>query len=391
MQKDILDSLARLTDDELAARVKSLAAREHATAACVIAHLAEMETRDIHLRAGYPRLYEYCLDVLHLSEWEALNRIYAGRVARRFPILFDMLEEGSIQLTGIKLLGPHLTDENHRRVLESARFKSKLAIGEIVARLHPLPDVRTSVVPIPEFALAPQHGPSSPSAPGPTQPPGPAVPPGAPTVAPPPLPPPPARPTTLTPLSPQRYKLQVTISSDTLGKLRRAKDLLGHVVAAGDDDGVLNRALTVLLDTLTREKCARTDKPGPGRPRHPRARRPSAAVTRIVWQRDEGRCKYTAPDGHRCEETRRVVPHHLDPWVLAGSPDDPAAYELRCQRHNEYESRLYFGKRRRGDGEVREQAAPYGAGSFSTELVPEQCATRGPASGDTICPASLSR
>jgi hypothetical protein len=32
MQKDILDSLARLTDDELtAARVKSLAAREHAT------------------------------------------------------------------------------------------------------------------------------------------------------------------------------------------------------------------------------------------------------------------------------------------------------------------------------------------------------------------------
>jgi hypothetical protein len=192
-------------------------------------------------------------------------------------------------------------------VLESARWKSKLAIGEIVARLHPLPDVPTSVVPIQEFPVDPPPAPPSPSAPDSTPPSAAGVTPDAPPAIP---PPPPARPTTLTPLSPQRYKLQVTISAETLGKLRRAKDLLGHVVAAGDDDAVFNRALTVLLDKLTREKCARTDKPRPGRRRHPRARRPCAAVTRIVWERDAGRCKYTSPDGHRCEETRRVVRHH---------------------------------------------------------------------------------
>ena len=157
---------------------------------------------------------------------------------------------------------------------------------------------------------------------------------------------PPAQPTTLTPLSPRRYKLQLTISGETLEKLRRAKDLLGHVVAAGDDDAVLNRALTVLLHKLAREKLARTDKPRPGRPRHPRARRPSAAVRRVVWERDRGRCKYVAPDGHRCEETRRIEPHHLDPWVLAGDVDSPDGYELRCHRHNDYEGRLYFGRRR---------------------------------------------
>ena len=124
--------------------------------------------------------------------------------------------------------------------------------------------------------------------------------------------------------------------------------MLGHVVPAGDDDAVLNRALTVLLDKLAREKFAQTDKPRPGRPRNRRARRPSAAVVRVVWKRDGGRCKYTSADGHRCEETRRVVPHHLDPWVLAGDATTPDAYELRCQRHNDYEGRLYFGKRRRG-------------------------------------------
>jgi hypothetical protein len=334
MQTDILASLARLSDDDLAARAKSLAARERDATAQMIAHLAEMDTRDIHLRAGYPRLYEYCLRVLRLSEWEAWNRIEAARVARRFPGLFDMLEEGSIHLTGIKLLAPHLTEENHRKVLECARWKSKLAIGEIVARLHPVPDVPTSVVPILEFGLVasppsalPRHPASS------AEPQTPATASGTPPIVP---PSPPAQPATLTPLSPRRYKLQLTISAETLEKLRRAKDMLGHVVAAGDDDAVLNRALTVLLDKLAREKLARTDKPRPGRPRNRRARRPSAAVRRVLWERDGGRCKYISPDGHRCEETRRIEGHHLDPWALGNDADDPEAFELRCSRHNDY-------------------------------------------------------
>ena len=104
MQNDILASLAHLTDEELAAQLKSLAARDRDATARMMAHLAEMDTRDIHLREGYPRLYDYCREVLHLSDWEAYNRVEAARTARRFPILFDMLEEGSIHLTGVKLL-----------------------------------------------------------------------------------------------------------------------------------------------------------------------------------------------------------------------------------------------------------------------------------------------
>ena len=369
MKNDILASLARLSDHALAAELKTLAARERDAAARMIAHLAEMDTRDIHLRAGYPRLYDYCLKVLHLSEWEAYNRIEVARVARRFPVIFDMLEEGSIHLTGVKLLAPHLTAENHRTVLASSRGKSKLAIGELVARLDPQPDVPTSVVPVLEFTM-PEPPASAPSAPSPSPPPPAAAPQPSHASA----SAPPARPTTLTPLSPERYKLQLTISRQTLEKLRRAKDMLGHSVPVGDDDAILNRALTVLIDTLAREKFAQTDKPRPGRPRHPRARKPSAAVKRIVWKRDGGRCKYVSPDGHRCEETRRIEIHHLDPWVLAGDANSPDAYELRCQRHNDYEGRLYFGKRRRGvdRGKVCEQPAPYAAVSFSSEFVPEQ-------------------
>src|SRR6185436_5269333 len=170
---------------------------------------------------------------------------------------------------------------------------------------------------------------------------------------------------------------------------RQAKDMLGHAVAAGDDDAVLNRALTVLLDKLGREKLARTDKPRPGRARHRRARRPSAAVRRVVWERDGGRCKYISPDGHRCEETRRIEEHHLDPWALGNDADTPEAFELRCSRHNDYEGRVYFGRRRRKDkedGQVRERRATYCTRSFSAELVPEQTAISGESAssdGDT--------
>ena len=334
MQNDILASLARLSDHELATQVKSLAARERDVAARMIAHLAEMDTRDIHLREGYPRLYDYCLKVLHLSEWEAYNRIEAARVARRFPILFGMLEEGSINLTGIKLLAPHLTSENHRTVLAAARWKDKLAIGEIVAKLDPQPDVPTIVIPVPEFGVVPAAPP--PAAPAndlsdtASATPADVVP----KIV---VPLPPPRPVMLTPLSPKRYKLQLTISAETLEKLRRAKDMLGHSVPSSDDDAILNRALTVLIDKLAREKRAQTDKPRPSRSRNPRARRPSAAGRRAVWKRDGGRCKYVAPSGHRCEETRRIEPHHLDPWALGNDADTPEAFELRCQRHNDYE------------------------------------------------------
>jgi hypothetical protein len=154
--------------------------------------------------------------------------------------------------------------------------------------------------------------------------------------------------------------------------------MLGHAVSAGDDDAVLNRALTVLLDKLAREKLARTERPRAGRPRHRRARRPSAAVRRVIWERDGGRCRYVSADGHRCEETRRIEEHHLDPWALGNDADTPEAFELRCSRHNDYEGRLYFGRRRRkhkADGEVHERPATYRAKSFSAELVPEQMMT----------------
>jgi hypothetical protein len=397
MQNDILASLARLHDSELVAHMKTLLARERGATAETIAHLAELDTRDLHLREGYDSLYAYCRDVLGLSEWEAYNRIEVARVARRFPAVLAMLAEGSIHLTAVKRLGPHLTPGNHREVLESARGKSKAEVQEIVARLAPRPDVPSSVRRLPR----PQEGVpvSTESSPAPT--------PGAmgrvgaggagePGLA---TPVPHAGPgqapeaahavssaglglgisrtaVTVTPLSPDRYKLQVTIGGETLERLRLAKDMLGHALPSGDDAAVLDRALRALLAELARKKFGGVGKSRPRQqpsgkskgegtqmddPAGQRSqagngravvgkvppRSPSAAVKRAVWLRDLGRCAFVGAGGHRCGERRFVEFHHVDPYALGGEATIDGI-QLRCRRHNDYEGRLYFGDRRRG-------------------------------------------
>src|SRR5207249_9647808 len=106
----------------------------------IIAHLAEIEARDVYARAGYKSLFEFCRKTFRLSEQETYNRIAAARAARRFPVTLELLADGSINLTTVRLLAPHLTTENHKTVLEAARGKRTHEVEKIVAGLAPRSD-----------------------------------------------------------------------------------------------------------------------------------------------------------------------------------------------------------------------------------------------------------
>ena len=62
--KTDLSALARLSDSELVARVKHLAGHERDTMAEIIAHLGEIEARNMYSREGYKSLFEYCRETL---------------------------------------------------------------------------------------------------------------------------------------------------------------------------------------------------------------------------------------------------------------------------------------------------------------------------------------
>ena len=191
--------------------------------------------------------------MLHLSEHAAYGRIEAARAARRYPIVLDLLADGSVTLTAVTLLAPHLTAANHRALLGEARHKSKRDVEHIVARLRPQPPVAATVrklpAPTPPVALT---APVSTGADSRDERPVLSAPLASPPRA------------TVTPLAPERYKVQFTVSRDTHDKLRRVQDLLRHSIPNGDPAAIFDRALTLLLADLERAKLAATDQAASG-------------------------------------------------------------------------------------------------------------------------------
>lgn len=81
-------SLTHVPDPVLLRDLRSLLARERATTAELLAHLAEVDDRRLYAAAGHPSMFAWCVEELHLSEDSACKRIRAARAARRFPALF---------------------------------------------------------------------------------------------------------------------------------------------------------------------------------------------------------------------------------------------------------------------------------------------------------------
>jgi hypothetical protein len=341
--------LSHLTDNELTTAVRRFATEERASTAQLVAHLAEFDARRLHVAAGFPSLFAYCCEVLRLSEHETYNRIEAARAARRFPIIIDRLAEGSLNLTSVRLLAPHLTLENHRQLLDEAANGRKQDVEEIVARVSPRSDVATTIrrrseghAPAPATTAASSADPAV----GETTPPAQAMA-GVTLVE---L----SRRQPVVVLAPGRYEIRFTASTATREKLRAAQDLLRHSVPDGDTAEIIDRALTALIDCLLKTKSAATARPRPAGSAHATSRTVPASVRRAVWLRDGARCAFVAAGGRRCTARAFLEFHHIEPYAIGG-PATVDNISLRCHAHNEYERELAFGPRPSGGQRTRHQ------------------------------------
>src|SRR3982750_22911 len=103
ISRSALRQLPDLSDQDLLAELHLAAQAEHRATA----QLMELDSRRLYLGEGFPSLFAYCTDALHLSEPAAYNRIDVARAARRFPIILDALAAGELTLASVKLLAPH--------------------------------------------------------------------------------------------------------------------------------------------------------------------------------------------------------------------------------------------------------------------------------------------
>ena len=379
-----------LDDTELLAEVNHLAARERHATADLIAALMEVDRRRLYLGEGCSSLYTYCTQILHLSEHAAYGRIQAARAASRIPAILPLLMNGSISLTTIILLAPHLTQENHEPLLAAACYKSKRHVEQLIARLYPQPDIPSCIRALAgsecfgcqrqftgqaveedagldlskstendntPMALS-GHGSRS------------ALSASAAVWA----------------LSAERFRVQMTIGRDALDQLRAVQDLLRHTIPNGDVAAIFERALALLHRELMRRKAATTSRPRPaesaasaqdgtapaddvpvsadgsdaaaataacsaseGSTRAATSRHIPAAVRREVWARDHGQCAFVGSRG-RCAETGFLEFHHLRPYAVGGEAT-VQNIELRCRPHNVHEAERYFGAIEPGAGE----------------------------------------
>jgi 5-methylcytosine-specific restriction endonuclease McrA len=353
------ESIAAMSDAELLAATTVSAAEGRKQTAELLSLLAEVDARRLYLAQGYSSLFTYCTRALRLSEHAAYHRIEAARATRRFGMIADLVAEGAVTLTTVTLLARHLTLDNHIELLQAARFKSKREVEHQVACLAPRPEVAALVrrLPRPSDEQATARCQSAAAAKtlplecGVAAPATESAAPdasaarldasAAPEAASRPMPIPAAR---VKALQSDRYLLRVTLTARDEALLRRAQDLMRHVVPDGDPAKVVGRALDLLVTQLERQRMAKARRPKPSPTAG--ARSPSryvpAAVRRSVWTRDHGRCTFTGPAG-RCGETGMLEIHHVEAFARGG-PATTSNLTLRCRAHNQYEAEREFGR-----------------------------------------------
>jgi hypothetical protein len=371
-------SLTSVSDDELLRRLSELLRQSRRVEADLVAHIGEVDARRLFAREAVPSMFAYCTQVLHLSEFEAYLRLTVARAARRHPMVLAMLRDGSLHLSAVAKLAPHLTPESGETLLGRAAHRSKREVEELIAELAPRPDAPTVVRKLPDrgAAVSPVPTPrnrSHPAGPlggelGPDRVELPALKPAsdsraadraagiadsepivevaraaAPSV---PSAPDRARPQVVEALSPARYRIQFTASAELRDKLERLQALLRLSGADVDLAAVIDMAVTEKLLRLEAQRFARVKAPRKSLSKSdtsPSSRHLPAAVKRAVHERDDGRCRYVDAQGRRCTAREGLEFHHRHPFGYGGD-HSPANIVLMCRSHNGYLAEIDYGR-----------------------------------------------
>ena len=151
----------------------------------------------------------------------------------------------------------------------------------------------------------------------------------------------------VTPLAPERFGIQFTISQATRDKLKRAQELASHTIRPGVPAQLFDTALDVLIAKLERRKCGMAQrrrnsaKPPTSEPTAGRRHVP-ARVKSEVWARDGGQCTFVSAAGQRCPSRELVEFDHIDPVALGGR-STTARMRLLCRAHNQYAAECELG------------------------------------------------
>ncbi len=293
-------TLTQLSDRDLWTSALSANGERRKATALLLAHLAVIEARELHLLRGYSSMFDFCVRGFGMSEGTAHRAISGTRSAHRYPLVLEMLADGRLHLSGLSLLAPHLTAENHEKLLEEAAGKTKAAIREILARWFPKPDVPDCVQPLSPKGEQGHLGlDGAPAGPRPQ----------------------------VEPLSEERFGVQFTASARLRDKLEHARNLMSHV--SRELEIVIERALDALIRELENKQWGKTDRTRCSRGTKDGS--PSRKDKREVYERDDAQCAFVSEDGVRCTSKAFLQYDHVERassrWQRQGGREPAALSE----------------------------------------------------------------
>src|SRR5229473_1319469 len=308
---------------DLDRRLADLVRSERHLVVQFVVELAGFAKRELYRELGYTSLFYYCVRQLGLSKSSAFRRSEVARLIARFPVIAEQLAEGRMSIRALVELREVLTEENHAEVLARAEGKSQEEAQLLAVEYKPKPVPRDVVraLPMPPAPLVALS----------------VVPAGTET--------PPAPPEVVKPLTPDRRRLNVTVSADFMAELAQVRAALSHKCPGGEFEQVVREAFKLVLER-DRKRKALTDRPRAQSDttcENENDRYVLAAVKRAVWERDQGRCTWPMGDGELCGSTHRLEFDHDLEVALGGKPTI-GNIRLLCKSHNRMKAEQHLGR-----------------------------------------------
>jgi hypothetical protein len=291
-----MQSLAHLSDDELVAELTACCSDTRRNKVHTLMFLAEVEAREIYLRAAASSMWDYARRLLRMSHGAAHRNVCVARLCRKYPFLLERIENGESHISTLAYIASFITDDNVQDIVEKTSGMNRRHVDLVLSRW---------------FGVKPKRPAGS-----------------------------------------------LPYDDELLALLARVRELTSHAIPSGDPLLVLKAALSVCIMTLEKTKRAKTDNPRPA-PTEP-TKEISRHATRTMFEEHGEQCCYVDErTGARCPSRVFIEREHAD-MRCHGGTHDPSNLRPMCRAHNLWlakqklgctyvEERIHFRQRKGND------------------------------------------
>jgi hypothetical protein len=329
--------ISSLADEELLIRGDAIVRYERRGQAILLAIIGEIDRRRLYLGLAYPHMFAFCVGRWGYARDAAYRRLHAARACLKYPEALSLVDDGSLQLSGLATLEPFLQEHGGLALLERAKGMGRREVEQLVAAIAPKPDVadtvrsltrvdaHSSAATMPTEAMTELHME--------------------------------AHDRTMS-TAPERVQFSFTGSEDLRSLLIRLRDILWNKFPFARLEDLILEAVREYLERHDPQRKLKLAEPRLARPEE--TRRVPQWVRDRVWARDKGRCAFLSQDGRRCEATAGLELDHVLPWARGGRSDDPENVRLLCRAHNQERARASWSGGSAAPPPVRRPAPPTG-------------------------------